>query len=83
MGLEHKRLPYQLAGRRDPRRLPVGAGITAADLTLYPFLAFGSRIEKRFPEIKLAQLIGAKILAWKARLDAQPWFSRVWPAHRK
>jgi glutathione S-transferase len=58
-----------------------GDRMTAADLTLYPSVAYVKRIAARKPETKLTELLPAPIVAWAKRIESQPWFDRTFPPH--
>jgi glutathione S-transferase len=60
-----------------------GKTIGAADVTLYPSVAYVKRITARKPEVKLADLIPAPIAAWAKRIESQPWFDQSFPPHWK
>jgi glutathione S-transferase len=57
--------------------------LSAADFTLYPLLAFSLRAEKKYPDAAVSKLIGPRMLAWKARIEALPYFQKTWPPHWK
>ena len=59
----------------------MGRELTAADLVLYPNIAYCKRITFRKPEAKLAELIPPKLAAWAARIEALPYFDRTIPEH--
>ena len=69
-----------LAGQLRGETFADGA-LTAADFTLYPFVAFCKRITFRKPESKLTDAIPAKIAAWAKRIESQPWFDKTYPPH--
>lgn len=61
----------------------VGA-LSAADFTLYPMLALVQRMEdKRRPSLAVAAAYGPKLKAWKARIEALPYFAKTVPPHWK
>jgi glutathione S-transferase len=55
--------------------------LSAADFTLYPFLAMFPRYERREPELALSRLIGPKLRAFMSRIEALPYFDRTYPPH--
>jgi glutathione S-transferase len=55
--------------------------LSAADFTLYPFLAMYPRFERREPEIGLSRLIGPKLRAWMGRIEGLPYFQTTYPPH--
>jgi glutathione S-transferase len=59
----------------------VGA-LSAADFTLYPFIGLVQRFAKRIPNAP-ADLLGAKLTAWAARLTGLPVVQKTWPPHWK
>jgi len=58
-----------------------GASPAAADLTLYPLVAFCKRITFRKPESKLTDILPAKIADWAKRIESQPYFDKTYPPH--
>jgi glutathione S-transferase len=60
-----------------------GGGLSAADFTLLPEIALGRRIAQRNPGLGLAEgeLLGPRLLAWVARMEALPVVRRTWPPH--
>jgi glutathione S-transferase len=60
----------------------VGA-VNAADLTLYPLIALGLRMERRKPDLGIKPALGTKLLAWMRRVEALPYFSKTYPPHWK
>ncbi len=55
--------------------------LSAADFTAYPYIAYLYRIEFRRPDLKLSALLGPKLKAWKARIEALPYFDKTFPPH--
>lgn len=55
--------------------------LSAADFTVYPFLAYLYRIDLRRPDLKLPALVGPKLADWKARIEALPYFDKTFPPH--
>lgn len=62
-------------------RFLAGEEMTAADLALYPSLAYCKRISFRKPEAKLAELIPPALAQWAARIEALPYFDKTFPPH--
>ncbi len=60
-----------------------GENLSIADCTLYPMLALVNRIEFRYPEVALMQHAGAKLGAWKKRIEALPHYAKHYPQHWK
>jgi glutathione S-transferase len=58
-----------------------GGAPTAADLVLYPMLAYVKRITFRKPESKLTELIPAPLAAWASRIESMPYFEKTFPPH--
>ncbi|HXZ49368.1 MAG TPA: glutathione S-transferase family protein [Usitatibacter sp.] len=58
-----------------------GGAPTAADLVLYPMVAYVKRITARKPESKLTELIPAALAAWAARIESMPYFDKTYPPH--
>jgi glutathione S-transferase len=54
---------------------------TAADLVLYPMVAYVKRITARKPESKLTELIPEALAKWAARIEALPYFEKTFPPH--
>jgi glutathione S-transferase len=59
----------------------LGEAMTAADLVLYPNIAYCKRITARKPEAKLAELVPPGLAAWAARIESLPYFDKTYPAH--
>lgn len=56
--------------------------LSAADFTLYPFVAFMFRLEAtRMPELAPSQWLAPELIAWRSRIEALPWFGRTYPPH--
>jgi glutathione S-transferase len=60
-----------------------GAGLSAADITLYPLLALTLRMEKKKPDLALRAAIGPKVTAWMRRFETLPICQKTWPPHWK
>jgi glutathione S-transferase len=59
-----------------------GGGVpSAADFTLYPYVAFCKRITFRKPESKLTEAVPPKIADWAKRIESQPYFDKTYPPH--
>lgn len=60
----------------------VAGPLSAADFALYPYIAFLFRVEaKRIPDLRAAELLTPELLAWRARIEALPYFARTYPPH--
>lgn len=57
--------------------------LSGADFTLYPCLMLCLRIEKRLPALAFSAQLGPRLLAWKARVEALPYYDRTYPPHWK
>ena len=60
-----------------------GDQLSGADFTLYPYLAFLGRVDKRKPGYHLHALVPPKLAAWMKRIEALPYFERTYPPHWK
>ncbi|HEX7967979.1 MAG TPA: glutathione S-transferase family protein [Stellaceae bacterium] len=58
-----------------------GASASAADFTLYPFLALLGRADDRHPGHRLRTLIPERLRAWMTRVEALPYFAATYPPH--
>lgn len=58
-----------------------GGGLSAADFTLFPEIALGRRIAQRNPGLAERELLGPRLRAWMARMEALPVVRRTWPPH--
>lgn len=58
-------------------------GVSAADFTLYPRMALIPRFAKRKPDAVPTGLIGPRLQAWMARMEALPVVRKTWPPHWK
>lgn len=57
--------------------------VGAVDYTVYPLIALALRIERRVPELGLERAVGPKLDAWRARVEALPYFATTYPPHWK
>lgn len=56
--------------------------LSAADFALYPYIAFLFRVEqKRIPQLRAVELLPTELQAWKARIEALPYFAKTYPPH--
>lgn len=55
--------------------------LSAADHALYPLMALVDRMENRHPAIGLRDEVGPAVRAWKAQVEALPYFPETWPPH--
>lgn len=58
-----------------------GERVTAADFALYPFIATFPRFELRQPDLGLSAALGARLTAWRARMQALPYHDKTYPPH--
>ncbi len=61
----------------------LAGGLSAADFALYPIVAFLDRCRVKLPELDVAGLMPPKFAAWKARIEALPYFDKTYPPHWK
>ena len=73
---ECRRLEGEVAGA-----FLVGEEPTLADFTLYPHLRLLRRVGERVPLHNADDLIGPRLGAWMARVEALPYFERTLPPH--
>jgi glutathione S-transferase len=55
--------------------------LTAADIALYPMVAFALRCEVKKPDLGLTAALPASIMQWMAHMDAMPDVDATMPAH--
>ncbi len=55
--------------------------LSAADFTLYPYVALVLRIAKRKPAA--TGLVGPMVSAWMRRMETLPCTQKTWPPHWK
>lgn len=55
--------------------------LSAADFTLYPFLAMFPRFERRERELALSELVGPGLRGFMARVEALSYFDKTYPPH--
>ncbi len=60
-----------------------GDQLSAADFTLYPYLAFLGRADSRKPGHDLLAMVSPKTAAWMKRIEALPYFANTYPPHWK
>jgi glutathione S-transferase len=54
---------------------------SAADFTLYPLVAFLDRCALKLPEFDPKSVMTPEFAAWKARVEALPYFDETYPPH--
>ncbi|MFO1312623.1 MAG: glutathione S-transferase family protein [Burkholderiales bacterium] len=65
-------------------RGPFLAGpLSAADFALYPIVAFLDRCKVKLPDLDVTGLMPPAFAAWKARIEALPYFDKTYPPHWK
>ena len=57
--------------------------LSAADFSLYPFVAFMYRARVKLPDFDADGLLTPALKAWKARMEALPYFDKTSPPHWK
>jgi glutathione S-transferase len=57
--------------------------LSAADFTLYPYVALVERMAKRKPGLITAEVTGRALGAWMRRMEALPVTRKTWPPHWK
>ena len=55
--------------------------LSAADYSLYPLVAALWRAEMKLPDLDAAGMLTPELLAWKARIEALPYFDKTLPPH--
>lgn len=55
--------------------------LSAADFALYPLVAYLDRCQLRLPGFVAAKLLTPALAAWKARVEALPYFAKTIPPH--
>jgi glutathione S-transferase len=57
--------------------------LSAADFAFYTLVAFVKRCEIRLPDLDADGMLTPEIRAWKARIEALPYFGKTIPPHWK
>jgi len=57
--------------------------LSAADFAFYPFVAYLPRCELRIPDLGVDGMFTPELRAWKARIEALPYFDKTYPPHWK
>ena len=57
--------------------------LSAADYAFYPLVAFMNRSETKLPDLNANGMLTAELAAWKARIEALPYFEGTIPPHWK
>ncbi len=57
--------------------------LSAADFALYPLIAFMPRAQIKLPDLDAEGMLTPAMKAWKARMEALPFFERTIPPHWK
>lgn len=57
--------------------------LSAADFVLYPLVAFVDRCAVKLPDLDPKAPMTPEIAAWKARMEALPYFDAAYPPHWK
>ena len=62
----------------------LAGALSAADYALYPYVAFLFRVEgRRLPDLRASELLPPSLVAWKARIEALPYYAQAYPPHWK
>lgn len=57
--------------------------LSAADFAFYPMVAFLRRAQIKLPDLDADAMLPPAIAAWKARIEALPYFDKTIPPHWK
>jgi len=57
--------------------------LSAADYTLFPFVAALWRAEMKLPDLDATGMLTPEFLAWKKRIESLPYFEKTIPPHWK
>ena len=57
--------------------------LSAADFTFYPLVAFVKRSETKLPDLDADGMLTPQLRAWKARIEALPFYEKTIPPHWK
>jgi len=57
--------------------------LSAADFAFYPLVAFVKRSETKLPDLDADGMLTPALRAWKARIEALPFFEKTIPPHWK
>ncbi|MCZ6803908.1 MAG: glutathione S-transferase family protein [Proteobacteria bacterium] len=57
--------------------------LSAADLTLYPFITFMQRLKIKNPDLIFDDAMGPNLTAWKKRIESLPYYDKTYPPHWK
>jgi glutathione S-transferase len=55
--------------------------LSAADFAFFPLVAYLDRCQLRLPGFDAAKLLTPDLAAWKARIEALPYFGKTYPPH--
>ena len=61
----------------------LAGALSAADFALYPMVGFLDRCATRLPHFEPASVLTPQLAAWKARIEALPYFDKTYPPHWK
>ena len=61
----------------------LAGALSAADFALYPMAAFMDRCARKLPDFDPRALLTPEMAAWKARMEALPYFDKTIPPHWK
>lgn len=57
--------------------------LSAADFAFYPLVAFVKRSETKLPDLDADGMLTPQLRAWKARIEALPFYEKTIPPHWK
>jgi glutathione S-transferase len=61
----------------------LAGALSAADYAFYPLVAFMNRSETKLPNLNADGMLTPQLAAWKARIEALPYFDGTIPPHWK
>lgn len=59
------------------------ADVGAADFALYPLIALGMRLDRRYSGLEFSALVGPIVGNWMRRVESLPYFAATYPPHWK
>jgi glutathione S-transferase len=57
--------------------------LSAADFAFYPYVSYLPRCEMRLPDLDANGMLTPELRAWKARIEALPYYDKTYPPHWK
>jgi len=61
----------------------LAGSLSAADFALYPLVAYLDRCALKLPDFDPKSVMTPELAAWKARIEALPYFEKTYPPHWK